>query len=270
MGSSMRSAFQDVHRHDDDHAGDASEHDRAGRRHPVAGAGDRHEPGEEAVHREAHVPGLRLRKGVEHRGEPGGAGRERRVGGDAADALEVHRRQRAARVEPVPAEPQDEAADGRDRQVVRHHGAAAVALELPAEARAEHDRAGQRDESADAVHHRGTGEIVEAHAERREEVAVAAHRRQPAVRPPGPVPDDRVDEARDAEAVDQVADEAGAADHGARRDGRAGVGEGVLEEPEGQERHAARAVGRGNVLQEEELGAEEGVPEPNMNAKPQA
>ena len=35
---------------------------------------------------------------------------------------------------------------------------------------------------------------------------VAAHRGQPAVRPPGPVADDRIDEAGDAHAIEQVAD----------------------------------------------------------------
>ena len=76
----------------------------------------------------------------------------------------------------------------------------------------------------------------------------AAHRGQEAVRPPCPVADDRIDEAGDAEAVEQVADEAGAADHRAGGDGGAGVGEGELEEPEGQERYAGGFIGCGRVL----------------------
>ena len=67
---------------------------------------------------------------------------------------------------------------------------------------------------------------------------VAAHRGQEAVRTPGPVADDRIDEAGNRHAVEQVADEAGAADHGAGSDRRAGIGERELEDPERQERNA--------------------------------
>src|SRR5581483_10145080 len=130
---------------------------------------------------------------------------------------------RAAGVEAVPAEPEEEPADRRDGQIVRQHGAAAVALEPPAEARAERDRAREGDEAADRVHDGRAREVVEARPEPGEEVAVASHRREESVRAPRPVADDRVDEAGDADAVDQVADEAGPADHRARRDRRAGV-----------------------------------------------
>ena len=74
---------------------------------------------------------------------PRRAGRQRGVGGNAADADEVHRRERAAGIESVPAEPQNQAAGGGDRQIVRQHRAAAIALELAAQARSEHDRASQ-------------------------------------------------------------------------------------------------------------------------------
>ena len=150
----------------------------------------------------------------------------------------VQRRQRAARVEAVPAEPQDQAADRAEDDVVRQHRAAAVALEDAAEARTEGDGAGQRDRAADGVHDGRAGEVVERHA----------IDRQPAVRTPGPVADDRVDEAGDADAVEDVADEAAAADHRARGDRRAGVGEGELEHPEREQRHAGGAVGVGQAL----------------------
>src|SRR6185312_9939611 len=122
---------------------------------------------------------------------------------DAADAGGVHGRQRAARVEPVPPEPEDDAADRRDGQVVAGHGAATVTLELATDARAQDDGAAQRDHAADRVDDRRAGEVVE----RRWVDGV-----QPAVGSPGPVADDRVDEAADAEAVQQVAREAGPAD----------------------------------------------------------
>ena len=54
---------------------------------------------------------------------------------------------------------------------------------------------------------------MEAHPERREEMAAAAHRGQKAIRPPSPVTDDGIDETRDRYAVEQVSDETGATDH---------------------------------------------------------
>ena len=93
----------------------------------------------------------------------------------------------------------------------------------------------------------------------RQEVAGAAHGGQEAVRTPGPVADDRIDEARDGDAVEQIADEAGAADHGAGGDGGAGVGEGELEDPDGQEGDAGGLIGRRRALQEEPVVADEAV-----------
>ena len=144
---------------------------------------------------------------------------------------------------------------------MRQHGAAAVALEDAAEPRTERNGAGQRDRAADGVHDGGAGEVAE-----RERL----HDRQPAVRSPGPVADDRIDEAGDADAVEDVADEAAAADHGARRDRRARVGEGELEDPERQQRNAGGAVGVGEALQEEAVVPMKPLPGSNMKAKPQA
>ena len=44
---------------------------------------------------------------------------------------------------------------------------------------------------------------------------LAAHRVEHAVRTPGPVADDRIDEAGDKDGVNDVAPEAGTTDHGA-------------------------------------------------------
>src|ERR1700680_2273679 len=90
-------------------------------------------------------------------------------------------------------------------------------------------------------------------------MTVAAHVCQPAVRPPGPVTDDRVNETRNADAVKQVADETGSSDHRARSDGRAGIGESELEDPNGQERHASSFIGCRGVLEEEPVVADEAV-----------
>ena len=108
--------------------------------------------------------------GVEHGGQASGACRERGIRGNAPDTDEIHRRERAARIESVPAEPQQQAAGCRDGQIMRQHGPAAVALELAAEAGAENDGARQGDKAADGVHHRRSGEIMKAGPERRQEL----------------------------------------------------------------------------------------------------
>ena len=71
--------------------------------------------------------------------------------------------------------------------------------------------------------------------------------------------DDRIDEAGDADAVEQIADKTGAADHRARGDRGAGVGEGELEEPERQERNAGGFIGCRSALQEEPVIADEAI-----------
>ena len=74
-----------------------------------------------------------------------------------------------------------------------------------------------------------------------------AHRREEAVRSPAPVAEDRIDEARDADRVEHVADEPRAADHRARADRRSAVGEGELEQVVRQDRNARGAVRRQDV-----------------------
>src|SRR3954452_1994304 len=130
---------------DDDHTGDQPDDHRAGGVHPVARRGDPDQAAEEAVDRDADVPLLEARIDVRHRREAARRRRQRGVGGDPADAERVDRRQRAARVEAVPAEPQDDATEGGDVEVVTGRHAAAVTLEPPTEARAEDDRTGQGD-----------------------------------------------------------------------------------------------------------------------------
>ena len=121
-------------------------------------------------------------------------------------------------------------------------------LNFASEPWAENDGAGQRNESADGMNDRRAGEIMEAHAQRWEEVSGAAHRGQPAIRSPSPVSDDRIDETGDADAVEKIADESGATDHRARGDRRAGIGEGELEDPDCQERDARGFVGGRRIL----------------------
>ena len=83
----------------------------------------------------------------------------------------------------------NQSAGNSDGQVVRQHRSAAVALERAAEARAENNRAGQRDHSADRVDDRGAGEVMEAHSRAR----ARNDRRCPSVPAsrPDPMPSDR-------------------------------------------------------------------------------
>ncbi len=235
---------------DDDDAGDQADHDRAERRDPVTGARDGDETGEEAVHGDAAVPDLVARVHVSEGRETTRASGERGVRSDATATDVVHRRERAARVEPVPAEPEDDAADGGDHHVVARRHAAAVTLELATQARSEGNRAAQGDEAADRVHDRGTSEIVE---------RGRVDRVEPAIRTPRPVAEDRIDEPGHAEAVQQVADEAGPTDHGAGGDGAAGIREGELEQEERQERDTRSAVRIRCTVQQEVLLADEAV-----------
>ena len=129
---------------------------------PVAGASDRHQPGQKPVDREADVPFLAQQIRCKHRGKAGGAGCQSGIGRDPADAVEVHRGKRAAGVEAIPSEPQEQTARCGDRQIVRQHGSAAVTLEFPAYPRPEDDRAGQSDEAADGVNDGRSREIMEA------------------------------------------------------------------------------------------------------------
>ena len=69
----------------------------------------------------------------------------------------------AARIEAEPTEPQDQAADRGSRHVVPRDGLTLAVGAVLADARAEDDDADQRRPAADRVHHRGTGEIEEAH-----------------------------------------------------------------------------------------------------------
>src|SRR6185369_12238654 len=101
--------------------------------------------------------------------------------------------------------------------------------------------------------------VVESSAQVWEEVSCRPHGGEEAVRSPAPVPNDGIDETRDTERVKQVANKSGAADHGARGDGGAGVSERELEYPDGHESDAGRLIGVWHALQEEPVITDEAV-----------
>src|SRR6185437_8671652 len=142
---------------------------------------------------------------------------------------------------------------------MRQHRAPAVTLELPSETRAEHNRSCEGDHAANGVDHSGTGEVMKALSQGGKEAAGAAHGCEKAVRPPCPVADDRIDETGDGETIEKVAYEAGTANHGSGRDRGAGIREGKLEDPEGQEADPGGFIGRRYVFQEEPVVPDEPI-----------
>src|SRR5262249_16458270 len=115
----------------------------AGRADPVAGTGDRNQSREKSVRGESEIPLARARERDEQRGQAGRTCRHRGVEGDTRNALNVERGQRAARIEAVPAKPEDQAANGAEDDVVRQHRAASIAREDAAETRTKRNGAGK-------------------------------------------------------------------------------------------------------------------------------
>ena len=71
--------------------------------------------------------------------------------------------------------------------------------------------------------------------------------------------DDGVDETGNGKAVEKIANEASATDHCARGNGRASIGEGKLEKPDGEKCYAGAFVGCRHTLQEEPVITNEAV-----------
>src|SRR5581483_7723115 len=221
------------------------------RAHPIARTGDCHKTGKESVDGEAYVPLFAHEIRVEHRRQTRGASCKRGIRSHSADAFEVHCGERASRIETVPSEPEQQSTAGGDGEIVGHHRAAAVSLELASQAWPENDRPSQRDEATNRMHDRRSGEVVEALSQSGKKVSSRSHSGEEPVRTPRPVTDDWVNEAGHRDTIEKVADKSGATDHRAGSDRRAGVREGELEEPECQERHARRLVRCWSIFQEE-------------------
>src|SRR5579871_5449467 len=129
---------------------------------------------------------------------------------------------------------------------MRNGGATTITLETPPEAWAKNDCASQSHGTTNSMNYCRSGKIMETYTERGQEMPIATHGGEETVRPPGPVANDGIDKSRNHNAVKEVADEARAANHRARRNGRAGIGEGELKEPEGEKRNAGPFIGSRN------------------------
>ena len=99
--------LQQLHSEHHNHAGDASEENRAGRGDPVTGTSDGDQSGQESVGGKPGIPFLARHVSPEHGRQSCRASGQGGVGSNPADALKVHCRKSAAGVEAVPAKPQD-------------------------------------------------------------------------------------------------------------------------------------------------------------------
>src|SRR4029077_5247769 len=99
--------FQEIDAHDDQNSGDPAEQDRTCRTYPIAGASNSNQPSQKSVRGVAGVPFLKFQVPIEDRGKASRAGSQGCICGHATDAYKVHRRERAAGVEPIPAEPEN-------------------------------------------------------------------------------------------------------------------------------------------------------------------
>mmetsp|Transcript_18649 Transcript_18649/g.29851 ORF Transcript_18649/g.29851 Transcript_18649/m.29851 type:complete len:346 (-) Transcript_18649:25-1062(-) len=219
-----------------DEAADAANQDgRPGIDHR-AGTRDGDEAGEDAVQGGGDI-GRVLERDVD--GEGGGAaGTGGEGGGDrcAGSVLHVLEREGGDRVEAIPAEPQDESAEGGENGGVPGHrldlaGAGGEATRTGAKDDGTHQGCG----AASHVYDARTGEIDQpsaAHPHVRLLVACGP-RGHEAIGAPAPVHDGGVDEAGQDEGVGEVSGERASLGNGARDDGGGGGGEGPLKHPHG-------------------------------------
>ncbi len=200
-------------------------------------ARDAHQRGDHAVAHLRDVERLEHDERADGGADDAGGGREVRVGDDVAEVV-ADGAERGAAVEAGPAEEQDQHTQKGERdRVARDRDGLAVA-EL-ADPRPEDDRTHERAERTLEVDDRGAGEVEE---------AVPG---EPAATP-GPVGDDRVDEAGEDHTEDDVRDELGPVQHGAEDDRERHRGERGLEEEQALDRHrqvvGERAEGPGRVV----------------------
>src|SRR6267378_6844977 len=179
-----------------EHAGDGADHERPEAGDERARSRDGHQARQHAVDQHRGI-GLAVDgPHVEHRGDRAGSAGQHRVHGDDGDA-QIGAGKGAARVETEPAEGEDEAAEGRHRDVVAGDRVGGAVLVVLADARAQHHRARQRGHATDHVDDGRAGEVDVAVAE----AEVLAQLGEPAAAP-HPVGEQRVREHRDEEAED--------------------------------------------------------------------
>ena len=235
-----------------DEATEEASHEANPRHASGASGGDGDKASQDAVANGGHVPALGADQLLEYnddeaagsRGEGGvhsstGRSLRRQVGGDE---------QGAARVEAVPADPEDEGSENdQHRGVARHFDELAIGR-VAAAAGAKEEGSPKGSDTASHVHNAGAGKVNATSDEGG--VVVGVEGREPAGPRPAPVDDDRVHETGQEEGVDQVSTELATLRNGARNNGGGGGSEDELEEPENV--FVARGVFTGATLAHEE------------------
>ena len=218
-----------------------------------ATGGDGDETRENTVAHGDQVPDVVQLVVQEHGCHTTSGGGERRVDGTAGHSFSVgDDAARGARVEAVPAEPEDEGAENDERGGVARHRVHATIGSKATGARTDDHGAHQTSETTNHVDDARAGEVV--HANVSDLVAQSVASAQPArATTPGPVHDDRVHEGGEEERVAEVRLELGAFGDRARHDRRRRSGERPLEQVH---RQFARS---GDVLHREVTGTDERV-----------
>ena len=236
---------------------DESAQRAANRRRPRFGGratgGDADETGEDAVAHGDQVPDVVQRVVQNHGGNATTGGGERRGDGGTRDDASVigdaafirDEGELRARVEAVPAEPEDEGAEDDERGGVTWHRVHATVGSKATGARTDDPRAHQTGDTASQVNDARSGEIEHAATGEKFSPPVASYRpprTEPTLSRPAPVHDDRVDKRAEKEGVAEVRLELGAFRDGARHDRRRRGGKRPLEQVRGD------VVIRGNPL----------------------
>mmetsp|Transcript_11999 Transcript_11999/g.25068 ORF Transcript_11999/g.25068 Transcript_11999/m.25068 type:complete len:518 (+) Transcript_11999:290-1843(+) len=209
-----------------DDGGPRLQHVRAGR--------DGHKADEHIVGDGQQVPRLGLEEAEHQARQPAGRARQRGAHSSTAhDGRRLDRRddEDRARVEAVPAKPQEARAQHDEGGgVAGHVDGVAVRVEA-AHAWADEDSTPHAGEAANHVHDGRASKVDEATVEQGRAKGVIAPVSEPAGGRPHPVHDDGVDPCRDEPRVAQVGVEVEALCNTSRRDGRCRCGKRPLEEP---------------------------------------
>ena len=137
-------------------------------------------------------------------------------------------------VEPEPAQPEDEHAQGGQGHVVAQDGLW-FSPHVFTQPRPQNNGSGQPDPGPHGVDHGGAGEIDEAQVFQPALTLVQAT--------PGPGTEDGINQGADHEGVDQIGNELGPLGHGPGNNGRGCGAEDHLEHPEGQDPGIGPAAG---------------------------
>ena len=166
---------------------------------------------------------------VQQGGAESGSAREVGYEDDGADRTCIGA-QGATAIKPKPSQPEDQHAEGCEREVVGGQGTHRAILFVLGAARTDDPSASEGHAAADCVHHRAAREVVKAHFG---EPTTSPH----------PVADDRIEHGRSERGEDEERGQPRAFCHRARNDRGGGGGEDELKEKKNEERQVVGGAG---------------------------